>query len=119
MAHFPALKTAAVAQYPADRTRRFSTRRFRFVDGLEQRFPGYGTGLKRWTLRLDLLDETELHALGEFLAAHGGRAGTFSFTDPFDGMVYADCSFEQDAIALEHVDAGRGQTVVSVKENRS
>ena len=119
MAQFPALKTGAVAQYPSDRTRRFSTRRFRFVDGTEQRFPGYGAGLKRWTLRLDLLDDAELHTVGEFLSAQGGRAGTFSFTDPFDGMTYANCSFEQDEIALEHVSAGRGRVAVAIKENRS
>jgi hypothetical protein len=34
-------------------------------------------------------------------------------------MVHAECSFEQDAIALEHVDAGRGQVVVAIKENRT
>ncbi len=119
MAQFPALKTGAVAQYPSDRTRRFSTLRFHFVDGTEQRFPGHATVLKRWTLRLDLLDEAELHEMGEFMATHGGRAGTFSFTDPFDGLVYADCSFEQNEMALEYLDASRGRVVVVIKENKS
>jgi len=119
LAQFPALKTGAVAQYPSDRTRRFSTLRFRFVDGTEQRFPGHATVLKRWTLRLDLLDDAELHEMGEFLATQGGRAGTFSFTDPFDGIVYANCSFEQDEIALEYLGASGGRVVVRIKENKS
>jgi len=118
VAQFPTLKTGAVAQYPVDRTRRFSTRIFRFLDGVEQRFPDYGVPLRRWSIRLDLLDEAELNSFGDFLTAQGGRAGAFSFTDPFDGIVYPNCSFDQDELTLTFVDAGRGATVVAIKENR-
>src|SRR5579872_2368929 len=63
MATFPALKTGAVAQYGSSRTRGFSTQVFRFLDGSEQRFQDYGAPLRRWTIRLSLLDEAELTAL--------------------------------------------------------
>ena len=118
MASFPALKTGALAQYPSDRTKRFSTLQFRFIDGSEQRFPGFGTPLRRWIIRLELLDEGELALLEAFFLERGGRAGSFSLTDPWDGAVYANCSFESDALMAEYRDAGDGRTFVVVKENR-
>jgi len=119
MANFPALKTGVVAQYPSDRTRRFSTQVLRFLDGSEQRFRSYGAALRRWTIRLDLLDEVELVNLQQFFEEQEGRSGVFSFTDPWDGTVYASCSFDTDELALEFSDLGRGRTSVTVKENRT
>jgi phage-related protein len=119
MASFPALKTGAVAQYGSDRSRKFSTQVLRFMDGSEQRFPGYGTPLLQWVIRLDLLDESELENLELFFENEGGRAGTFSFTDPWDGTVYPNCSFGSDDLALEFQEIARGTTQVVVKENLS
>jgi phage-related protein len=119
MANFPALKTGVVAQYGSDRSRQFSTQVLRFVDGSEQRFPGYGTPLLRWVIRLELLDESELESLELFFENEGGRAGSFSFTDPWDGTVYANCSFDGDDLALEFQGVARGKTQVVVKENRT
>jgi hypothetical protein len=119
MANFPALKTGAVAQYGSDRSRQFSTQVLRFVDGSEQRFPGYGTPLLEWVIRLDLLDESELESLELFFEDEGGRAGNFSFTDPWDGIVYPSCSFGSDELALQFQGVARGQTQVTVKENRT
>jgi hypothetical protein len=119
MANFPALKTGAVAQYGSDRSRTFSTQVLRFVDGSEQRFPGYGTPLFEWVIRLDLLDESELENLELFFEDEGGRAGTFSFTDPWNGTVYASCSFASDDLALQFQEIARGKTQVVVKENRT
>ena len=119
MANFPALKTGAVAQYGSDRSRRFSTKVQRFLDGSEQRFPEYGTPLMQWTIRLDLLDEAELWNLEQFFENEGGRAGSFSFTDPWDGTVYPSCSFSSDELAMQFAEAARGKTQVVVKENRS
>jgi len=117
MANFPALKTGAVAQYGSDRSGNFSTQVLRFLDGSEQRFAGYGTLLLQWVIRLDLLDESELENLELFFENEGGRAGTFSFTDPWDGTVYASCSFGSDTLALGFQEIARGQTQVVVKEN--
>jgi phage-related protein len=118
MAGFPLLKTGAIAQYPADRTRQFSTQVFRFLDGGEQRFPAFGAPLRQWTIRLDWLDEAELETLQEFFVSEDGRAGTFSFTDPWDGTVYASCSFASDTLAAEFQGPLKGVTEVIVKENR-
>jgi Conserved hypothetical protein 2217 (DUF2460) len=119
MANFPVLKTGAVAQYGSDRSRQFSTQVLRFIDGSEQRFPGYGTPLLQWVIRLDLLDEAELQNLELFFEDEGPRAGDFSFTDPWDGTVYPSCSFGSDDLTLQFQEVARGQTQVIVKENRS
>ncbi len=119
MASFPTLKTGVVAQYPSDRARQFSTQVLRFLDGSEQRFPEYGVPLRRWLIRLDWLDEAELVKVEQFFENQDGRAGTFSFTDPWDGTVYPNCSFDSDVLALEYQGQGRGKTSVVVKENRS
>jgi hypothetical protein len=118
VANFPALKTGAVAQYPSDRTPQFSTQVYRFLDGSEQRFPAYPTVLHRWVIRLDLLDEAELENLQEFFESEEGRAGSFTFADPWDGTVYPNCSFDSDTLALEFQGPHKGVTQVVVKENR-
>ncbi len=119
MASFPTLKTGAVAQYPSDRSRSFSTQVLRFLDGSEQRFAGYGTPLLRWSIQLALLDESELVNLEQFFESEGGRAQTFSFTDPWDGTVYPNCSFDSDTLTLQYGGQARGKTSMVVKENRS
>jgi hypothetical protein len=118
MASFPTLKTGVVAQYPCGRMAQFSTTVGRFLDGSEQRFQGYGTLLRKWAIRLELLDESELATIGSFFAAQNGRGGSFTFTDPWDGTVYANCSFDTDTLSLEFGDKLNGQTSVVVKENR-
>ena len=118
MANFPALKTGALAQYPSDRAQNFSTQVFRFLDGSEQRFPAYAAPLRRWVIRLDLLDESELRALEDFFVSEGGRAGMFSFTDPFDSTVYANCSFDADELDLSFAGLQDGATSIVIKENR-
>ena len=50
MATFPYLKTGAAAQYPLDFGVRFATQAVRFLDGSQQSFRLYGSGLRRWTL---------------------------------------------------------------------
>jgi len=115
VANFPALKTGAVAQYPSDRSRKFSTQVFRFLDGTEQRFPGYAAAVRRWVVRLDLLDESELITLGDFFVSQGGRAQTFSFTDPFDGSV-VNCRFDADVLDLTFGGVASGKASVVIRE---
>jgi hypothetical protein len=119
VATFPVLKTGSVAQYPSDRIQTFATQIFRFLDGSEQRFPGFGITLRRWVIRLDLLDESELTNLEQFFAVEGGRAGSFAFTDPFDGTVFANCSLDSDELILTFSGPQQGKTSVTIKENRS
>lgn len=118
MAAFPTLKTGAVAQYPSERTNRFSTVVYEFVDGREQRFPQFGTPLKRWMVRLELLDELELFRLEQFFIEQGGASGHFSFVDPWDGTEHADCSFESDDLEVHFAGLGDGRATIAIKENR-
>src|ERR1700685_3229962 len=89
MASFPTLKTGAAAQYPLDFGVRFSTQAVRFMDGSQQRFPLYGIGLRRWTLKLDMLDEQELAEVIAFVEQQG--SAPFAFTDPATGAVASTC----------------------------
>lgn len=116
---FPKLKTGATLQYPAQRATAFSTDVVRFVDGSEQRFRGYQTPLKQWIIQLDLLDETELHTLHEFFLTQSGAAESFSFTDPWDGTVYPNCSLCGDVMAEELSDVEQGKTTLTIAENRT
>jgi len=117
MADFPVLKTGAVAQYPAERTRQFSTVVCEFVGGGEQRFPQFAQALHRWEIRLALLDELELMRLEEFFVEQAGAAGSFVFTDPWDGTEYEDCSFEGDDVELVFAGNGDGRMSLVIREN--
>ena len=118
MSNFPTLKTGAVLQYPAQKDIRFSTSILRFMDGSEQRFPDYAAPLHRWTIRLSLLDDAELHQLREFFRTQNGAAGTFTFMDPWDGTTYSNCSIEDDEMADTLLNEANGKTALIIRENR-
>jgi phage-related protein len=116
---FPKLKTGAAIQYPAKRALQFNTDTIRFLDGAEQRFRDASSMLHEWTIQLDLLDEEELAALDQFFVSNQGRYGSFSFTDPWDGTVYPNCSLKADNFAFQLSGEMRGKATVVVCENRS
>ena len=118
MSDFPLLKTGAVMQYPAEKELGYATHVMRFVDGSEQRCREYSVPLHRWLIRLDLLDEMELATMEEFFLARQGSLDAFSFTDPWDGTPYPNCSFENEEAVIEYLGEGRGRTALVVKENR-
>src|SRR5579871_3584019 len=115
---FPTLKTGAVAQYPAKRTLQFNTDTIRFLDGTEQRYRDNPSVLHQWTIQLDLLDEEELAALDQFFVTNQGRFGSFTFTDPWDGTVYPNCSLASDGLDLITSEEMNGATSLTVVENR-
>lgn len=117
MAAFPTLKTGAVAQYPAERQLRCSTQVVEFVDGREQRFRDYAKPLRRWVIRLALLDATELQAVLDF--ARDTATSSFSFKDPWDGTLYADCALEGAESAATLVDEWNARTELTIRENRT
>lgn len=119
MSDFPTLKTGAILQYPAQKVTRFSSVVLRFMDGAEQRFRDYQAPLRRWLVRLDLLDDAELHVLREFFREQSGAAGTFTFTDPGDSIEYLNCSFENDEITEDFLDEVKGKTALTIQENRA
>src|SRR5574340_984735 len=118
MATFPKLKTDAVSQYPSDREVRFANQVLRFVDGAEQRYRDFTRGLRRWAIRLDLLDEGELAALERFFVENQGAFGSFAFTDPWDGTAHPDCSLESDEFVAVLEGEMRVSTQLTVRENR-
>ena len=116
---FPLLKTGAVMQYPAKRILRFKTDTIRFLDGSEQRFRDNPSVLHQWTIQLDLLDESELAALDAFFVSDQGRFGNFSFTDPWDGTVYPNCSLGGDTFGFQLRGEMQGKTKLTVRQNRT
>ncbi len=119
MSTFPTLKTGAVAQYPAQRSVSTSTWVGRFVDGSEQRFRNQAAPLHRWIIRLSLLTEAEVVAIREFTDNLSGRFESFTFTDPWDGTQYANCSLDTDTSAIEWFGENNARTSLVVRENRS
>ena len=118
MATFPKLKTAAVAQYPATKTVVYSNRALRFLDGQEQRYRDSAGPLHRWEIRLNELDEGEIAAIDGFFWTNQGRLGSFTFTDPWDGTAYSNCSLARDELDLTSLGEMRGKTALTVIENR-
>src|SRR5437763_14680053 len=117
MAAFPRLKTGAIAQYPVTGREQFQNQTVRFVDGTEQRYrDSAGTRLE-WELQLSQLDEGELAAIEEFYLSNQGSFGSFSFTDPWDGREYENCSMAADGLTLATLEQMRASTRVTVVRN--
>jgi hypothetical protein len=112
--NFPTLKTGAAAQYPLDFGVRFATQAVRFMDGSQQRFRLYGTGLRRWTLKLDLLDEQELGAVISFIEQQG--SAVFAFTDPLTGQIASTCVISGQKFDATMKNEMNGQTTVTIEE---
>ena len=119
MTIFPLLKTKAVAQYPATKTVQFHNQALRFVDGTEQRYRDAANPLHCWVIQLSALDETEMAAVDNFFQQTQGQLGTFSFTDPWDGQVYAGCSVQSDQLTIESTAQLRSRTSLTIAEGRS
>jgi hypothetical protein len=114
MANFPTLKTGAVAQYPLGHTWRFSTQSVRFMDGSRQRYPIYANALRRWTIRLNDLDESELGALISF--AEQQQGATFAFTDPVTGETVSNCIVSASRFSAGMTQEIDGQASIVIEE---
>jgi phage-related protein len=114
MSAFPTLRTGAVAQYPLDKAVRFQTQSVRFLDGSQQRFRLIGTGLRRWKIRLSLLDETELAAVVAFLEQQG--TGIFSFTDPLTGAQASSCIISNQSYGAGTNDEMNANADIEIEE---
>jgi hypothetical protein len=115
---FPTLKTGSVVQYPLQRHFGGRTGMLRFMDGSEQRFQDSAGPARRWIVRLNLIDDSEVQQMEEFFLALGGRFGCFSFADPADGTVYPNCSLEDDALEVRWAGEGRASTAFGIRENK-
>jgi hypothetical protein len=115
MLRFPALASGAVAQYPAACVRDCRTRILQYTDGSEQRYAEVGGPLLRWHIRLDRLTEEEADNLMRFLAEARGRAGAFSFTDPWTGIEHENCTLEHDRAVVEFEDNARARAAITIR----
>lgn len=118
MANFPLLKTGALAQYPLERGTRYRTEVVRYVDGGEQRYREWNGVLRRWVVRLELLEEREVAEIEEFFRGEQGQAGTFVFTDPFSGAEYPQCYLEGEELRVAVDGEMRSRTELVIRELR-
>jgi phage-related protein len=119
MNQVPSLQTGAVMQYPGATSYQYSTQALRFVDGSEQRFRDMIQPVRRWSIQLDRLSETEMNSLREFFRLQAGGAGTFSFTDPWNGTSYPNCCLETSEMTEIFSGVGQARTTLVVKANLS
>ena len=96
----------------------FRNQVLRFLDGNEQRYRDTSGPLHRWVIRLDELDEAELGQIEIFFLNNQGQFGAFNFVDPWDGTSYANCSLAADELDLLTTEPMRGQTRLTIVENR-
>ncbi len=101
MANFPQLSTRAVTQYPLQITSGQASQVIRFLDGSDQRYLMQGRTLRRWQIKLNLLNEQEAQTLASFFETQLGDYLSFEFPDPYSGAAVPNCRFANSAFATE------------------
>ncbi len=102
MAMFPLLNSGAVTQYPAPQVTGQSVDVIRFIDGADQRYLTQGRQLRRWEIRLDLLNGSEIQQIESFFTGQAGDYSTFAFPDPFSGANVPNCRMGAPALLTEY-----------------
>ena len=102
MATFPLLSSGAVTQYPAPQFIGQGVDVIRFLDGTDQRYLTQGRQLRRWQIRLDLLDGTEIQQIESFFTGQQGDYSTFDFPDPFSGTDVPNCRIGTPGLTTEY-----------------
>lgn len=115
MAEFPILKTGALAQDGLERGHRTRTRVMRYVDGSQQAVKTR-RGRKRWTVKLERLDEGELAQVSELVETARGETGTFAFTDPKTGVRHETCRIEGGDFEAYLAGVGDGRAELKIVE---
>ncbi|MCC6389518.1 MAG: DUF2460 domain-containing protein [Bryobacterales bacterium] len=115
MSLFPKLKSGAICQYPTQFSLSWRTHVTMFLDGSEQRYASTSSPVRRWSIRLDLLDEQESLALQQFFVEQSGRYGIFEFQDPLTGQVYPECCFESDRNDMGQSGESRHHTTLTIR----
>ncbi len=110
MATFPFLNSGATTQYPAPRVTGQGVQVIRFLDGTDQRCLTQGRQFRRWQIRLDLLNGTELQQIESFFTAQAGDYSAFIFPDPFSGMSVPNCRLGAPSLVTEYVGVDTGST---------
>jgi hypothetical protein len=115
---FPKLRTGVVAQYPSVKQIAFRTNVSRFIDGSAQRFRAAKSPVYRWVIQMSQISAEEMADLEDFFDSAQGSYGSFSFTDPWDGTVYPDCSLDTDAFASRAATEWRWVSQLILRNNR-
>jgi hypothetical protein len=115
MSTFPKLKTGALCQYPTQFSLSWSTQVTTFLDGSEQRYSNISDPVRRWNIRLDLLDEEEVLQLQRFFVEQAGQYGIFEFQDPLTGQVFPRCCFELDGNEISASGELRYATTLTIR----
>jgi hypothetical protein len=103
-------------QYPASVEFGQSVQVMRFLDGSGQRFLSQGRQYRRWQIRLDLLNDSEMNQLEAFFLAQGGEYSLFNFPDPFSGQNVLNCRLGAAGIASAFAGVDNGSTTLWVIE---
>jgi len=113
---FPLLSSGAVTQYPAPMVTGQAVEVIRFLDGTDQRYLTQGRQYRRWQIRLDLLNGTELQRIESFFTAVQGEYSIFDFPDPFSGVTVPNCRLGASGLATEYAGVDTGSTSLWVIE---
>jgi hypothetical protein len=116
MATFPTLKSGAAAQYPLGWSAQYVTQAVQFLDGSRHRYRIAGGALRRWQVKLDLLDESELGAVIAFVDGQGSDA--FTFVDPVSGASAEKCVLSGDPFQALMDDEMHGRASLVIEEIR-
>jgi hypothetical protein len=116
---FPILKTGVTVQYPLGLAEGFGTDVLQFMAGDEQRYPTSPAPLRKWAIKLDLLDEAELRSIEAFFVAATGSFGTFIFVDPISGISYPNCFIGEDSLNESFAGELNARLSLVIKQGKS
>jgi hypothetical protein len=103
-------------QYPAPLIAGQGVQAIRFLDGSDQRYLTQGRAYRTWQVHLDLLNDTEMAQVETFFIQQAGNYSTFSFPDPFKGVVVTNCRFGTPDLVTTYTDVDKGSTLLWVIE---
>ena len=116
MTIFPILNSGAVAQYPTSIEFGQSVQVMRFLDGSDQRFLNQGRQYRRWQIRLDLLNDSEMNQLESFFLGQSGEYSLFAFPDPFSRQTVPNCRLGAAGMANDFAGVDNGSSTLWVIE---
>jgi hypothetical protein len=72
--------------------------------------------MRTWQIKLDLLNEAEMHALETFFTEQMGVYSAFSFQDPYTGTTIPNCRFADGMLPSEFFGVENCATNITVIE---
>ena len=121
---FPALASGVTTQIPYERHRRFKTTMVDQDSGPRYAWAWYGaalsgfptTSLRAWMVGGPAVEDADANTLEAFFAFHGGRYGTFSFTDPDTTIVHSKVRFGEDIFERRFVGPNQNALAIRLEE---